>query len=108
MSTLQVAEKMTACTSPVLPRGKKLLDRNSQPRNTPTRVVENLGVANLPTRPTATAKMLYISFFRREMSPARWGHPGGCPPAGPASNVVSGKVEKIRENKEHLVPGPFT
>ena len=34
------------------------------------------------------------------MSPARWGHPGGCPPAGPASNVVSGKVEKIRENKE--------
>ena len=42
------------------------------------------------------------------MSPARWGHPGGCPPAGPASNVVSGKVEKIRENKEHLVPGPFT
>ena len=47
-------------------------------------------------------------FFEREMSPARWGHPGGCPPAGPASNVVSGKVEKIRENKEHLVPGPFT
>ena len=42
------------------------------------------------------------------MSPARWGHPGGCPPAWPASNVVSGKVEKIRENKEHLVPGPFT
>merc|ERR1711937_331150 len=24
------------------------------------------------------------------------------------SNVVSGKVEKIRENKEHLVPKPFT
>ena len=51
---------------------------------------------------------MFFSFLKREMSPARWGHPGGCPPAGPASNVVSGKVEKIRENKEHLVPGPFT
>ena len=50
----------------------------------------------------------FLIFFLRELSPARWGHPGGCPPAGPASNVVSGKVEKIRENKEHLVPGPFT
>ena len=29
-------------------------------------------------------------------------------PKALASNVVSGKVEKIRENKEHLVPGPFT
>ena len=42
------------------------------------------------------------------MSPARWGHPGGCPPAWPASRVVSGNGEKIRENKEHLVPRPFT
>ena len=52
--------------------------------------------------------LFFFFFFFREMSPARWRHPGGCPPAGPASNVVSGKVEKIRENKEHLVPGPFT
>ena len=25
------------------------------------------------------------------MSPARWGHPGGCPPAWPARNVISAK-----------------
>ena len=50
-----------------------------------------------------------IFFFFLDMSPARWGHPGGCPPAWPASKVVSGNGEKkIRENKEHLVPRPFT
>ena len=43
-------------------------------------------------------------FFFERMSPARWGHPDGCPPAWPAKNVVSGNVEKIRENEEHLVP----
>jgi hypothetical protein len=31
-------------------------------------------------------------FFER-MSPARWGHPDGCPPAWAARNVISAKKE---------------
>ena len=54
-------------------------------------------------------KRFFIFVFLKDMSPARWETPtGGGSPAELASSVVSGKVEKIRENKEHLVPRPFT
>jgi hypothetical protein len=35
------------------------------------------------------------------MSPARWGHPGGCPPAWPARNVISEKKKESRNT--HLL-----
>ena len=34
---------------------------------------------------------------KERMSPARWGHPGGCPPAWAARNVISAKKEWKRK-----------
>ena len=51
--------------------------------------------------------IFFFLFFKRN-EPGAVGTPRWMPPCRPVSNVVSGKVEKIRENKGHLVPGPFT
>ena len=44
------------------------------------------------------------------MSPARWGHPDGCPPAWAARNVISSKSPKRLERSSQEMwadPAPF-
>jgi hypothetical protein len=51
------------------------------------------------TRKLKVANKVKTCFLFFRMSPARWGHPDGCPPAWPARNVkteVENKVCMIR------------